>query len=96
MEKRHKGITMKQNSCGNQVNFFIRKIFFWICLETIETLEGCFNLLDTFLMLDRFKNHKVMMFKIKFDLNEFPQNLLDWHENGKFDKIIVNFLKICE
>ena len=83
MEKRHKGITMKQNSCGNQVIFFIRKIFFWICLEIIEMLEGHFNLLDAFLTLDGFKNCKVVAFKIKFDLNKFPQNLLDWHKNEK-------------
>ena len=82
------------SSCGNQVNFFIRKIFFWICLETIKTLEGHFNLLDTFLTLDGFKNYKVMAFKIKFDLNKLPQNLLDWHENDKIDKIVINFLKI--
>ena len=59
-------------------------------------LEGYFNLLDAFLMLDGFKNYKVMMFKIKFDLNELPQNLLDWHENDKIDKIVINFLKIYE
>ena len=59
-------------------------------------LEGCFNLLDAFLTLDGFKNYKVMLFKIKFDLNKFPQNSLDWHENEEFDKIIVNFLKIYE
>ena len=64
------------SSCGNQVNFFIRKIFFWICLEIIKMLEGHFNLLDTFLTLDGFKNYKVMVFEIKFDLNESPQNLL--------------------
>ena len=84
------------NSCGDQVNFFIRKFFFWICLETIETLEGHFNLLDTFLTLDGFKNYKVMAFKIKFDLNKLPQNLLDWHENEKIDMIVINFLKIYE
>jgi len=83
MEKWHKGITMEKNMCGSQVNCFIRRIFFWICLETIETLEGHFNLLDTFLMLDGFKNCKVVAFKIEFDLNEFPQNLLDWHKNEK-------------
>ena len=59
-------------------------------------MEGCFNLLDAFLTLDGFKNCKVVSFKMKFDLNKFPQNSLDWHENEKFDKIIVNFLKICE
>ena len=47
-------------------------------------------------MLDGFKNHKVMLFKIKFDLNELPQNLLDWCENEKIDKIVINFLKIYE
>ena len=59
-------------------------------------LEGHFNLLDTFLTLDGFKNHKVMAFKIKFDLNKLPQNLLDWCENDKIDKIVINFLKICK
>ena len=82
------------SSCGNQVNFFIRKIFFWICLEIIKTLEGYFNLLDIFLMLDGFKNYKVMAFETKFDLNKLPQNLLDWHENDKIDKIVIIFLKI--
>ena len=57
-------------------------------------LEGHFNLLDTFLTLDGFKNYKVMTFEIKFDLNELPQNLLDWHENDKIDKIVIIFLKI--
>ena len=57
-------------------------------------LDGHFNLLDTFLTLDGFKNCKVMVFKIKFDLNESPQNLIDWHENEKIDKIVINFLKI--
>ena len=89
-------MTMEKNTCGSQVNFFIRRVFFWICLETIETLEGHFNLLDTFLTLDGFKNYKVAAFKIKFDLNEFPQNLLDWHENEKIDEIVINFLKIYE
>ena len=96
MEKRHKGTTMKQNLCGNQVIFFIRKIFFWICLEIIETLEGHFNLLDTFLTLEGFKNYKVMVFKFKFDLNKLPQNLLDWCENEKNDEIVINFLKTYE
>ena len=50
------------SSCGNQVNFFIRKIFFWICLEIIKMLDGHFNLLDAFLTLEGFKNHKIMMF----------------------------------
>ena len=59
-------------------------------------LEGHFNLLDTFLTLDGFKNYKVMLFKMTFDLNKFPQNLLNWYENGKFDKIVINFLKTCE
>ena len=59
-------------------------------------LEGCFNLLDAFLTLDGFKNYKVMSFEIKFDLNKFPQNLLDWYENEKLDKIVINFLKIHE
>ena len=40
-------------------------------------LEGHFNLLDTFLTLDGFKNCKVVAFKIKFDLNNFPQQLLE-------------------
>ena len=82
--------------CGDQVNFFIRKIFFWICLEIIEMLDGCFNLLDAFLTLDGFKNYKAMAFKIKFDLNKLPQNLLDWCENDKIDKTLINFLKIYE
>ena len=89
-------MTMKQNSCGNQVNFFIRKIFFWICLEIVEMLKGHFNLLDAFLTLDGFKNYKVMTFKIKFDLNKLPQNSLDWCENDKINKIVINFLKIHE
>ena len=59
-------------------------------------LEGHFNLLDTFLTLDGFKNHKVMALKIEFDLNKLPQNLLDWHENDKIDKIVIIFLKICK
>ena len=59
-------------------------------------LEGHFNLLDAFLMLDGFKNHKVMMFEIEFDLNKLPQNLLDWHENDKIDKIVIIFLKIYQ
>ena len=95
IEKWHNGVTTEENKC-DQVNFFIRKIFFWICLETIKTLEGCFYLLDTFLTLDGFKNCKVMVFKTKFDLNKFPQNLLDWCKNDKIDKALVNFLKICE
>ena len=89
-------MTMKQNLCGNQVIFFIRKIFFWICLEIIEMLEGCFNLLDTFLTLEGFKNYKVMVFKFKFDLNKLPQNLLDWYENEKNDKTLIIFLKTCD
>ena len=96
MEKWHKCITMEKNLCGSQVDFFIRRVFFSICLETIETLEGHFNLMDAFLMLDGFKNCKVMVFKFKFYLNESPQNLLDWHENEKNDKIVINFLKIYE
>ena len=56
-------------------------------------LEGCFNLLDTFLTLDGFKNCKVMAFKIKFDLNKLPQSLLDWCENDKIDKIVINFFE---
>ena len=59
-------------------------------------LEGHFNLLDVFLMLEGFKNCKVMAFKFKFDLNKLPQNLLDWCENEKIDKTLINFLKICE
>jgi len=59
-------------------------------------MEGHFNLLDTFLTLDGFKNCKVVAFKTKFDLNKFPQNLLDWHKNDKIDKTLINFLKICE
>ena len=79
-------------------------------METIKTLDGHFNLLDAFLTLEGFKNckivtfltlegcknYKVMMFKIKIDLNDFPQKSLDWHENEKIDKIVVNFLKIYE
>ena len=67
-----------------------------MCLKIIKMLEGHFNLLDAFLTLDGFKNCKVMLFKMKFDLNKFPQNSLDWCENGKLVKIIINFLKIYE
>ena len=52
MEKWHKSTTNRKNECGSSVNFFNRRIFFWICLETIKTMEGHFNLLDTFLTLD--------------------------------------------
>ena len=96
VEKWHKSTTNGENMSSGLVNFLNRRIFFWICLEIIKTMEGHFNLLDTFLTLDGFKNYKVVLFKMKFDLNKFPQNLLDWHENGKFDEIVINFLKIYE
>ena len=70
-------------------------------------LDGHFNLLDAFLTLEGFKNHKtmtfltlegcknykVMSFKIKIDLNDFSQKLLDWYENEKIDKTFIIFLK---
>ena len=107
MEKWHKGTINRKNACSGQVNFFIRRFFFWICLETIKTLDGCFNLLDAFLTLEGFKNckivtfltlegcknYKVVMFKSKIDLNDFPQKLLDWYENEKIDKTLIIFLK---
>ena len=77
MEKWHKSTTNRENKCSGLVNFCNRRIFFWICLETIKTMEGHFNLLDVFLTLDGFKNYKVMMFKIKFDLNDCPQQLFE-------------------
>ena len=80
----------------NLFNFFIRKFFFWICLEMIDMMEGHVNLLNVILMLDGHKNHKDATFDRKIDLNKFPQNLLNWHENEKFDKIVIVFLKTYE
>ena len=68
-----------------------------MCLVLIKTMEGCFNFLDKILMLDGFKNYKVMLFKTKSDHNKFPQKLLfDWHKDAKIDKTLISFLKICD
>ena len=97
MEKWHKSTTNGENTSSSLVNFLNRRIFFWICLEMIKMMEGHFNLLDTFLMLDRFKNHKVVVFKIKFDLNNSPQQLLEiGMKMKKLIRFSSIFLKTCE
>ena len=97
VEKWHKSTTNGENACSGLVNFFNRRIFFWICLEIIKMMEGHFNLLDTFLTLDGFKNCKVMVIKIKFDLNNCPQQLFEIGMKLKeLIKLLLIFLKTYE
>ena len=87
---------MKRTHAAVKSILFIRRVFFWICLDLIEMMERGFNCSDIFLTLSGFKNYKVMTFKTKLDLNKLPQNSLDWHKNDKIDKTLINFLEICE
>ena len=60
-------------------------------------MEGYFNLLDIFLILDGFKNYKVMVIKIKFDLNNYPQQLFEIGiKLKKSIKFLLTFLKTYE
>ena len=71
----------------------LEKKFFWICLESFATMDGCNNWSDIVFLLDGFKNCKDAKFKTRFDLNNRPQLLLDWHENDKNDKTLVIVFK---
>ena len=60
-------------------------------------MEGHFNLLDAFLTLDGFKNYKVMVIKIKFDLNNYPQQSFEIGVKlKKLIKFLLIFLKTYE
>ena len=54
---------------------FIRKIFFWIWLETINSLEGFVNKLNVINPFEGFVIHKDVTFKRLFNLNNTPQIL---------------------